>query len=172
MWLSLSLLSEISCVDIMNKLNCTFLWKDNHDFKAHRADTFSSNFLGDVGDGEVFNVQLPQVGELTQLGWKLPNSSITVVTQTKNTLIRATSEKKLTLVWIRATSLLNTVNVLLILDAIRWSIWTEIKGICWSGKNGHCWEQQEIWTHLQNSCKQLDEDWLHTNGSQELKWNG
>lgn len=44
-----------------------------------------SNFLGDIRNAEVFNVQLPQVGELTQLGWKLPNTSITVVTKPKNT---------------------------------------------------------------------------------------
>lgn len=36
-------------------------------------------FLGDITNVEVFNVQLPQVGELTKFSWKLPDSRITVL---------------------------------------------------------------------------------------------
>lgn len=40
--------------------------------------TFLSNFLGHVGNIEIFNVQLPQVGKLAEFGWKLSNSNIAV----------------------------------------------------------------------------------------------
>lgn len=36
-------------------------------------------FLGDITNVEVFNVQLPQVGELTKFSWKFPDSRITVL---------------------------------------------------------------------------------------------
>lgn len=40
--------------------------------------TFLSNFVGHVGNIEIFNVQLPQVGKLAEFSWKLSNSSIAV----------------------------------------------------------------------------------------------
>lgn len=45
-------------------------------------DTFVSDVLGDVRDGEVLDVQLPQVGELGQLSRKLPDPRITAATRT------------------------------------------------------------------------------------------
>lgn len=42
--------------------------------------TFFPHFQRDISNVEVFNVQLPQVGELTELCWKLPDSRITAPT--------------------------------------------------------------------------------------------
>lgn len=47
-------------------------------YLRHLDSTFFSYFLGYISNVEVFNVQLPQVGELAELCWKLPDSRITV----------------------------------------------------------------------------------------------
>lgn len=85
--------------------------------KKHQVDTFFSNFLRDIGNGEVFSVQLPKVVELTQLRWKLPNSSITGKTTTKNThswVLRRT-------LWKRATLTFHAPWTLLV-EHLNWSI--------------------------------------------------
>lgn len=49
--------------------------------------TFFSYILRDIGNIEVFNVQMPQVEELTKLCWKFPDSRVTVPRAGERTLV-------------------------------------------------------------------------------------